>query len=366
MIKKILSIFIILLGCNGIVSTASANPFIPNNVDTKRAFVDEVFFEPNLELKRIANYYNQLRFYKKSLGKFEKLFSNTEYINRNDLLLISGRYKSLLVKNYDGQINLENFRLLQDIDPISKYKFDYKIINNSELRVVGFSQYGYLIFPLNILTEGINSIFRLINKFLSSSLGFSIIILALLVKVFLLPVGIKSVKANQNVTDLSFKINADISSIRLMYNGEKAHYKTLEVYKKYKVTPFYQLKPLIYLFIQIPILISVFNILGAYPELQSAKFFGINDLSLPDGSVSLTGFNSRVNILPIFLILFQLIITVLDHQKKHELKYYVISAFSFILFYDFPAALVLYWITTNILEFIIELGVKLNGLRHNT
>ena len=33
-------------------------------------------------------------------------------------------------ENYDGQINLENFRLLQDIDPTSKYKFDYKIIND--------------------------------------------------------------------------------------------------------------------------------------------------------------------------------------------------------------------------------------------
>ena len=365
-LKQIVRVFSILLFCNSITSIASANPLIPNNAETKSIFLDEAFLSPSLELKRLASYYSQLRFYTNRSGKIANANSDIETFNIDDQLLISGRYKSLLVTNFEGNIDLKNFKLLQDITPKSQYRFDYKIVENSELQELGFSQYGHLIFPINILSEILDLLFRFIANFFAPSFGIAIIILALTVKCFLMPIEMKSVKSNQKVTEISHKITADINTIKLEYKGEQAHIKTLQVYKKYSVSPFYQLKPLLYLFIQIPILISIFNILGVYAAFQNSTFLGINDLSVPDGAISIYGLYGKINLLPIILLLFHLITTVIDRQKRFAPKYYFIALGSFILVYDFPSALVLYWLTANTLEDALGRGVKRYGVRLNT
>ena len=155
------------------------------------------------------------------------------------------------------------------------------------------------------------------------------------------------------------------------YDGEEAHNHLMGAYKELGVSPFYTLKPMLGSFIQIPILIATFNALGEMPQFVGQSFLWIKDLAHPDAimqfSFTIPMFGNSLNLLPFLMTIITIYSTII-FQNKHapelEVKrqkrnlYFMAFAF-FVLFYPFPAVMVMYWTLSNILYIIQQRYVKI-------
>jgi YidC/Oxa1 family membrane protein insertase len=138
----------------------------------------------------------------------------------------------------------------------------------------------------------------------------------------------------------------------------------MQAHKDLGVTPFYTLKPMLSFLIQIPVLIAIFNALGEMPQLAGQTFLWINDLSLVDGiyplNFGIPFMGDSINLMPFIMTAITLLSSFLlkDNQasiqenKKQKIKLYLMSLGFLILFYPFPAVMVMYWAMANLLQLL--------------
>jgi membrane protein insertase Oxa1/YidC/SpoIIIJ len=110
--------------------------------------------------------------------------------------------------------------------------------------------------------------------------------------------------------------------------------------------------------------------LGESIMLKGQGFLWINDLSRPDQWMNLPFaipyFGGTFNLLPLIMMLvtvlstlnFQDIYLQGDLLKQQQMKLYLMALAFFILFYTFPAGMVLYWTASNSMQLIKVLFVK--------
>ena len=194
--------------------------------------------------------------------------------------------------------------------------------------------------------------------------GLAIVILAVLVKLLLLPVSLLTVRLQRNVNSYQLQLTPQLTEIKAKYDGEEAHKRITAAHKELGITPFYTLRPLFASLIQIPILIAIFNALGEMPQLNGASFLWIDNLAYPDTVVTLPFhlpmLGDGLNLLPIFMTLVSLISIVFfrnlhvppEQIRRQRRNLYIMTAVFFVLFYPFPAAMVLYWTLVNALQLV--------------
>jgi YidC/Oxa1 family membrane protein insertase len=205
----------------------------------------------------------------------------------------------------------------------------------------------------------LNVIFHIIPNW-----GIAIILLAFVVRLLLYPFASKAMKSQQNFVAAQKRLLPELKDIKKKYKGGEQSERILELYKKYKVSPFSGLKPLLIVLIQLPILLALYHVLGSVYELRDASFIWIDSLAKPDHLFSL-GFNipilgSYFNLLPLIMTAFTLLSFRLSPGPASEKKdavmqkvFMVIMAFSFfILFYSFPSGMVLYWTFANVFQLV--------------
>ena len=194
--------------------------------------------------------------------------------------------------------------------------------------------------------------------------GVAIILLALVVRLLLYPLASKALKSQQVYIEAQKRLLPELNEIKTKYRGGEQSERILELYKKHKVSPFSGLKPLFIVLIQLPILIALYRVLGSVEELQGASFLWIDSLASPDHLFNI-GFDipflgSYFNLLPLIMTVFTLLSFKLSPAPATDRKnaasqriYMIIMALSFfLLFYSFPAGMVLYWTFANIFQLI--------------
>ncbi len=164
-----------------------------------------------------------------------------------------------------------------------------------------------------------------------------------------------------------------LQEIKANYDGQEAHERIMAAHKDLGVSPFYTLKPMLGMFIQVPILVAVFNMLGELPFLSGQTFWWMSNLAYPDAVLSFTEagsgipfFGSTLNLLPILMtvVTIGLAISYKDHvapvseTRKQKRNLYLMAIAFFVLFYPFPSAMVLYWATANVLQVVQQLVTK--------
>lgn len=193
--------------------------------------------------------------------------------------------------------------------------------------------------------------------------GWSVVLLSVVMKLLLMPVSLMTLKFQRQVSQYQTQLAPKLDQIKGTLKGEAAHNAMMAAHKELGISPFYALKPLFSNFIQIPILVAIFNVLGEMQGLQGQPFLWVADLSLPDAvldfgfAVPLLG--SSLNLLPIVMTVVTLLSTVFykndlapdAENKKQKINLYLMAAAFFVLFYPFPAAMVLYWAMANVLQF---------------
>jgi YidC/Oxa1 family membrane protein insertase len=214
----------------------------------------------------------------------------------------------------------------------------------------------YLSFALLWMLEIIHS--------LVPSWGLAIILLAIFVRLIMYPLAQRSLKSQQVFMRVQKAMQADLMEIKKNYKGGEQSERILQLYEQHGVSPLAGLKPLLMVLIQLPIFVALFNVLGQVFELRDASFLWIDTLAEPDRLFAL-GFEipllgSYFNLLPVLMAASTLLMIGMsstpaaetENKKKQIWPLLFMTLGFFVLFYPFPAGMVLYWTMANVLHLI--------------
>lgn len=192
--------------------------------------------------------------------------------------------------------------------------------------------------------------------------GLAIMLLSLSVKVLMWPLTWLAERWQADVNRQQSLLAPELATIRRDFKGEEAHNLTLAAYRKHGISQFYTLKSLAGFLVQIPVFIAAFDMLGENFALGGAAFLWVQDLSLPDRVSALPAvlpfFGGHLNLLPVLMTFFTILAARLQEDPSlapalrgaQRLRLYGMGAVFFVLLYTFPAGMVLYWTTNNLLH----------------
>jgi len=214
-------------------------------------------------------------------------------------------------------------------------------------KAVDFGWFGFIAKPLLWL---MNFLYSIIPNY-----GIAIIILTVMTKILLWPLGVKSYKSMNEMK----KLQPIMAEIREKHKGDKKkmNEEIMGLYKTYKINPMGGCLPMI---AQIPVFFALYRMLYQAIELRHAPFFGwINDLSAPD---RLFRFDFAVPFMqePYGIPVLTLVMggTMFLQQKmtpspgdpsQAKMMMLMPVVFTFI-FINFSSGLVLYWLINNVLS----------------
>ena len=194
--------------------------------------------------------------------------------------------------------------------------------------------YGWLTIlakPLYWLLDNLHSFIQ--------NWGWSIVALVLLLKIAFYWLNAKAYSSMAKMKAISPKITE--MRERLKDKPQEMQQAMMKIYKEEKVNPMGGCFPIM---IQIPVFIALYWVLLSSVEMRGAPWIlWIRDLSAPDPFF----------ILPVVMTLTTMLQTALNpappDPMQAKLMWFMPLVFS-VMFFFFPAGLVLYWITNNILS----------------
>jgi YidC/Oxa1 family membrane protein insertase len=169
--------------------------------------------------------------------------------------------------------------------------------------------------------------------------GVAIILLTVLIKAVFFPLSAASYKSMAKMK----LVTPRMTKLREQFGNDRARLNQamMELYKTEKINPLGGCLPIV---VQIPVFISLYWVLLASVELRHAPFyFWIHDLSAQD----------PYYVLPLLMMGSMVIQTKLNPVPPDpvQAKVMMIMPFAFgVMFFFFPAGLVLYWLVNNILS----------------
>lgn len=205
---------------------------------------------------------------------------------------------------------------------------------------------------------------------LVKSYGLAIILLSVFVKIAMYPLVKIADKWQEDVNRTKSMLQPKIDEITKEYKGEEQHNRIMALYKENGVSPFYTVKSLAGFFIQIPVFFAAYHTLGEELSLKGFSFLWINDLAVQDHFLklpfSLPYFGEYLNLLPLLMTVITILSAYIHTDeslspqllKKQRVNLYSMAFLFFILFYRFPAAMVLYWTMNNVSAFIKAVYLK--------
>jgi len=198
----------------------------------------------------------------------------------------------------------------------------------------------------------------LMNKLYSviPNYGFAIIILTLLIKIVLWPLGSKSYKSMSEMK----RIQPLMKEIREKYKNDKKkmNEEVMGLYRTYKINPLGGCLPMV---VQLPVFFALYRMLYQTIELRHAPFFlWIDDLSAPDrlGHFAIDhipfmeppyGIPVLTIIMGASMLLQQKMSPPMGDPMQAKMMMFMPIIFTFI-FINFSSGLVLYWLVNNILS----------------
>lgn len=210
---------------------------------------------------------------------------------------------------------------------------DYKVLAQTAPNLELTKDYGWVYIFATPLFWLLVKIFDWVNNW-----GVAIILLTLVVKIVLYPLTRASYISMAKMKALGPKM--DILKTQYASDKVKLQQAVMSLYRSEKVNPIGGCLPML---MQIPVFIGLYWALLSSVELRQAGFLWVQDLSLPD----------PYYILPVILAATMFLQTFLNPPPSDPVQAKMMKimpvAFS-IMFFFFPAGLVLYWLVNNILS----------------
>ncbi|MBP7605711.1 MAG: membrane protein insertase YidC [Giesbergeria sp.] len=298
-----------------------------------------------------AKKYQKIDFKKIDEGKvdIEKTASNgyvamVQHYFASAWLLADGIERNLFMRKVDTNLySVGMITSLGSIAPGASKTVDARLFAGPQIetRLEGLSpglelvkDYGWL----TILAKPLYWLLDKIHSFLGNW-GWSIVGLVLLLKILFYWLNAKAYASMAKMKAINPKITE--MRERLKDKPQQMQQEMMRIYREEKVNPMGGCFPIV---IQIPVFIALYWVLLSSVEMRNAPWIGwIHDLSSPDPFF----------ILPLLMTLSSLLQTALNpappDPMQAKMMWIMPLAFS-VMFFFFPAGLVLYWLTNNILS----------------
>lgn len=227
---------------------------------------------------------------------------------------------------------------------------EYDLLTDLNVHLDESIDFGWFIFgswlPVRMISKLIFYLLRFFYSF-THNYGLAIIFVTVLIKVAFYPITKKSLHATKAMAAVQPKVAA----LKKKYgkDKERMNKELINLYKTEKVNPMGGCLPML---VQIPVFISLFNILYTTIDLRQAPFFlWIQDLSEMD----------PYYVLPIIMgatmFLQQYTQPTTMEPSQQKIMQFLPIVYTF-FFLNFPSGLVLYWLVNNILTIIQQQMIK--------
>lgn len=216
----------------------------------------------------------------------------------------------------------------------------------SELRKIGpdyvqIMRFGTWGFFCRHLLDLLNFLYSLVPNY-----GVAIILLTALVRLVLYPVNKKnaeSMRKMQEIQPLIKEVQAKFKD-----DPKKLQAETMRIYSENKVNPLSSCLPML---IQLPVFLALFTVLRSSVELRYAPFLWVADLSEPENLFK-DVFGFGINILPIAMAstmaLQSYVTPTAGDPAQQRMMMVMMPVMMLVMFYQFPAALGLYWTVSQL------------------
>lgn len=210
------------------------------------------------------------------------------------------------------------------------------------------------------LIDAFESVLVFFHDTIGASWGLSIILLTIAVRALLLPLAVKQFRSMRALQ----RIAPQLKELQTKYKDDpqRRHQETMKFYQEHKVNPFASCLPLV---AQIPVFLSLFYMLrkdlrhDICPDINPAgvpnpkpcgptgesEFWFIHDITdKATGSVLIA-----LIVLYVGSQLISSLLMMTATADKNQRMIMLVLPFVFVPFiYQFPAGLIMYWITTNV------------------
>jgi len=221
---------------------------------------------------------------------------------------------------------------------------------------------------LNWLEKILKFVLEWLNK-LIHNWGVSIIIMTIILKVIMFPISKKQSMSSLKMQDLQPKLKA--LQDKYKNDQQKLQQETSKLYQQAGYNPASGCLPMLFQFL---VLFAMYNLFNNYFEFRGAMFIPgwIPDLSTGD-VVKTFNFNipligNQLRLLPVIYVATQLLSgkitqygqTTAPGQSQATMKFmmYGMPLMFFFMFYNAPAGLLLYWLTSNVLQIFQQLIIN--------
>jgi YidC/Oxa1 family membrane protein insertase len=218
---------------------------------------------------------------------------------------------------------------------------EYNTLKALNMGLEDMIDFGFFIFGswswVKAVAKPIFYILRFIHDYIPNY-GITIILLTMAIKILFVPLQYKSYKSMKMMR----LIQPKIKEVQEKYKGDRdrLNKELMKLYREQKVNPLGGFLPM---FLQMPVFIALFNVLYTTIDLRQAPFMlWVTDLSQQD----------PFYVLPILMgatMFIQQKITPTTMDPTQAKIMLVLPIGMTFLFVNFPAGLVLYWVTNNIL-----------------
>lgn len=218
-----------------------------------------------------------------------------------------------------------------------------------------------------------NSILDAIEKFIYKSLlfinnftknwGISIILISILLYAATYPLTLKSMLSMRKMQDLQPKM----AELREKYKNDpqKLNTEVVQLYRIHNINPLGGCLPML---LQMPIFISLYQVLWRTHNFEGAQFLWIKDLSMPDKLFlfdrEFPFIGNEFNILPIFMMFIMflqqklsaknMVITDPSQEMQQKMMTFVFPVFIAGIFYHFASGLTLYFTVFYLLSTLTQ------------
>jgi len=207
-------------------------------------------------------------------------------------------------------------------------------------QLIDWGWFGVIAKPLFLAMHWLNDNF--VHNY-----GWSIVLITIAINVVLLPLRVKSMKSQRKMQALQPKlaaINAKYKGLS-MRDPKKAeqNQEVMEFYKKEGVNPMGGCLPMV---VQLPLIYALYKVFAVTIEMRGAHWLWITDLSQPE--------LLPIHILPLIMIVSQFVMQKMTPNpgmdpSQAKMMMFMPLMFGF-LFYNFSSGLVLYWLTSNLVQ----------------
>ena len=224
---------------------------------------------------------------------------------------------------------------------------EFDTLRSLEIGLEDTIDFGWFIFGswdvVKAVAKPIFHVLRFINEY-THNYGLTIILLTIGIKVLFVPLQYKSYKSMKQMQVIQPKVAAVQEKFK--DDRDRLNKELIKLYRDHKVNPVGGCLPML---LQMPVFVALFNILYMTIDLRQAPLgLWITDLSVQD----------PYYVLPVIMgvtMFIQQKITPTTMDPTQAKIMLMLPIFMTFLFINFPAGLVLYWLTQNTLTIVQQI-----------